>query len=223
MIEQYFKNCVYFLLQKDNHENKYINRLINNKLPANKYSPNIKLDELEKQIKEFFEIEFKFILSKKIEPLKKYEDLVKSRHAYAHKGIFNFNFDNFEDAIAALEYIKYEIDFILENEEKRKKIQETFEKFKEYKKIKTCINILKKSKKEKKIKARENAKEEIKRLKIIIEELKELTGLDDEIKLLKNFFELLKKIENIDTEGLNDDLIINTFEKYIEITNDIFE
>lgn len=98
-IEQFFKSCVYFLLQKDLHENKYINRLINKKLPASKYSPNVKLEELEKQIEEFFEIEFKFILKPKLEALEKYKDLVNSRHIYAHKGLFNFNFENFEGAI----------------------------------------------------------------------------------------------------------------------------
>lgn len=223
LVEQYFKSCVYFLLEKDNHENKYINRLINNKLPDSKYSPNIRLEDLEKQIKEFFEIDFKFILSKKTEALKKYEDLIKSRHAYAHKGIFNFSFDNFKDVILALEYIKYEIAFILDDDVKRIKFQEIFKNLKEFKNIRGSLNSLKNSKKEKKVNARAIAKSEIKKIKDIIIELKEIIDLKSEIEILKDYFLLLNKIDSLNIEQITDEKIIEIFEEYTLLTKNLFD
>lgn len=107
--EQLVKNFFYSILQKDNHQNNFVNSFINRKIPIDKFSPNVKFINIENSIKSDLWKDFKFILHDKIDEVKVYNDLVQARHTYAHSGFYNFNFHNFESVIKVLNYICFEL------------------------------------------------------------------------------------------------------------------
>lgn len=104
--EQATKNLIYFLVGKDSHENFYINNFINNKLPVDRFSPGAKTTEIEKILKEL-NPEFQFIIQNH-ENFEKYNEMVISRHKYAHANNYVFDFNQFEEVIPVLEYLDFE-------------------------------------------------------------------------------------------------------------------
>ena len=107
--EQLFKNFYYQIINKGSHTNAFLNTFIDTKIHPNKFSPNVLYEEIENTIKKELCNEFKFTISKEIDEVKKYNQLVKSRHRYAHSGIFFYDFENYDDVIDVLEYLKYEV------------------------------------------------------------------------------------------------------------------
>lgn len=62
--EQLFKNFYYELIEKDRTQNKYIKTYFNFRLNAEKFSPNVKYSEIEKNISLELIQNFKFIIKK---------------------------------------------------------------------------------------------------------------------------------------------------------------
>lgn len=111
--EQLFKNFYYHLVEKDRSENKYINNFINKKLDSQHFSPNVEYATIEKNIRDELIPSFKFIIKNEREEIRKYNDLVSTRHKYAHRGIYSFGLMNYSDVIAVEEYLTAEVSIII--------------------------------------------------------------------------------------------------------------
>ena len=129
-MEQFIKFFIYKLLKKDTNDNSYVNSFINHKLNEEKFSPNIKIQEIKKMLNEFFNLKIDFIIDDNSEKLKKYDELIRCRHIYAHNGDYLFSFENFKDTISVLQYLKW----IFENYLDTKKTEYFLSFFSELKK-----------------------------------------------------------------------------------------
>ena len=96
--EQLVKNFYYELLEKDRSENLYARNFINKKLD---------IDELCDS--------FKFIINKNRDEIAKYDDLIRNRHRYAHRGVFQSSVEQYRDVINAEKYISTELSMIIAN------------------------------------------------------------------------------------------------------------
>lgn len=122
--EQLVKNFVYEILEKDRHENIFLNRFIENKIPKNKFSPNVSYSSIGKLVSEELCQKYKFSLKSTSSCFRVYDEMVKSRHTYAHSGIYAFDFNNFEIVIQVLEFLYSELKMPLEDDmEYREKYQ----------------------------------------------------------------------------------------------------
>lgn len=117
-VEQCFKSFVYNVLEKDFNKNEYINSFLNNKLSEDKFSPNVDLDSMRKIIKEFFNVNIEFVVDLNSDKVKKYKELIKTRHRYAHRGIYDFDFKNFKEVIEMMDFLKYIFDLYLKENNK---------------------------------------------------------------------------------------------------------
>ncbi|MGL4998228.1 MAG: hypothetical protein ACRC5T_04605 [Cetobacterium sp.] len=108
-MEQLVKNYIYQTLQKGTHENTHINKFINNKINPEKFSPNVKFENMMKILKEELDIDLNLLISISKSQKEKYNELVKSRHKYAHSGKYDFDFKVFEEVIDLLEYLRFEM------------------------------------------------------------------------------------------------------------------
>lgn len=113
--EQLVKNFYYELLEKDRAERIYTNNFINKKLDVEKFSPNVNYNLLENNIKNELFPEFRFIIKKEREEISKYDDIIKDRHRYAHRGIYQSSFDQYHDVINAEKFITTELEMIVAN------------------------------------------------------------------------------------------------------------
>lgn len=122
--EQLFKNFYYHLIEKDTCKNEYINCYFNKRLNAEKFSPNVNTKEIEKSIGEELIDGFKFLVSEENEKKRKYNDLVKARHTYAHKGeyVYSYGVDTFADVIDFEEYLSFELKMITKFGTQRRKM-----------------------------------------------------------------------------------------------------
>lgn len=113
--EQLVKNFYYELLEKDRAERVYTKNFINKKLDVEKFSPNVKYNFLENNIKNELFPEFRFIIRKEREEISKYDDIIKDRHRYAHRGIYQSSFEQYHDVINAEKFITTELEMIVAN------------------------------------------------------------------------------------------------------------
>lgn len=112
--EQLVKNFYYELLEKDRTNNICINNFIDKKLDVEKFSPNVKYDFLENNIKNELFPEFQFIIKKEREEISKYDDIIKDRHRYAHRGIYQSSIEQYHDVINAEKFITTELMMIVD-------------------------------------------------------------------------------------------------------------
>lgn len=112
--EQLVKNFYYELLEKDRTQSMFINNFINNKLDIEKFSPNVKYELLEKNIKNELVPKFRFIIKKDRDEIEKYDDIINDRHRYAHRGIYQSNFGQYQDVINAEKYITLELKMVVD-------------------------------------------------------------------------------------------------------------
>lgn len=113
--EQLAKNFYYELLEKDRTQRIYTNNFINKKLDVEKFSPNVMYSILEKSIRDELFPEFRFIIKKDREEITKYDDIIKDRHRYAHRGIYQSNCEPYRDVINAEKFITIELAMIVTN------------------------------------------------------------------------------------------------------------
>lgn len=107
--EQLVKNFYYELLEKDRTHSISINQFVDTKLDVEKFSPNVKYSELENSIKKELVPDFEFILKKERNEILKYNDIIKDRHRYAHRGIYQSGIEQYNDVINAEKYITSEL------------------------------------------------------------------------------------------------------------------
>lgn len=111
--EQLVKNFYYELLEKDRAENLYTRNFINKKLDVERFSPNVSYINLENSIKNELCNNFKFIISRSRDEISKYDDLIRNRHRYAHRGVFQSSVEQYRDVINAEKYITVELTMIV--------------------------------------------------------------------------------------------------------------
>lgn len=201
--EQLIKNYFYFLLKKGKYRNTYLNKFLDSKINSNKFSPNVKYERIKKLFNEDLDSKFELMFDLDIELINKYNELVGCRHAYAHNGIYRFNFDNFKDVINVLEFFRSDLFVKINNCDKYEQIKKLFnEIIKDIEKLKdNNLNKRYLSTKIKKLRPR------ISKLDKLIQKL-EL----DEIVLIRQKMNEIKKINEID---------LRTNEKIREILNEV--
>jgi len=201
-MEQLIKSYIYHLLEKGTNENSYINNFIENKINSDKFSPNVKLETIKKILTEELGVRLEFLIVIENSKIEKYDELIKSRHKYAHSGNYYFDFYNFKEVIEVIEYLRFEIysDIECKGEYKKFKILIT--------KIRKQIDIFNKN--------TNQSKQYLKRIVVEIrKDLSETISLSkylgvNNIALLKKIPEDLDKIKNIDLRNYNKSLdIIN--------------
>lgn len=111
--EQLVKNFYYELLEKDRAENLYTRNFINKKLDVERFSPNVSYINLENSIKNELCNNFRFIISRNRDEISKYDDLIRNRHRYAHRGVFQSSVEQYRDVINAEKYITVELKMIV--------------------------------------------------------------------------------------------------------------
>lgn len=122
--EQLIKNTYYYLLY-DNENSSYVNTFINKKIPKEKFSPNVKYEEMQKGIRNDLIPEFSFSIGKDNDCIKSYDILVGERHTYAHTGFYQYDFEKIDDVVKAIEYFYNEFELVLtEGNDYRVKFQE---------------------------------------------------------------------------------------------------
>lgn len=186
--EQLMKNFVYELIEKDKHENNFLNKFIDNKIPKNRFSPNVMLEKMEGDIKKELSKDFKFILPRSADEVKIYNEMVNSRHTYAHGGIYNFDFNNFGATIQVLEYIYFEFSTII-------KYGESF-RFQFQKDLKEIRELSEKISKITDIKYQRDKLREIKLLCKKI--LRNYSDIIDNVALLNNLNNKIKNVSEMD-------------------------
>lgn len=189
--EQVTKNFYYELIKKDNNDNKYVNSFINKKVPKDKFSPDVRINGIDKLLKEI-DKEFGFIITnfEKTE-FKIYDHMIKCRHQYAHADNYLFEFDQFDQVIPVLDYLNFEFKMHIDNEVKRKKIKDTYNQIKELnKELKSGKNFTFKNPS-----MRKNLKEIKIKSKKFIEYYENNFG---SLKIFINMIEILDEISKLD-------------------------
>lgn len=124
--EQLVKNSYYELIEKDSHQNGFLNRFVDSKIPPNKFSPNVKSSNIGKVIKEIDE-SFKFIITPmKHNIFKYYDEMIRSRHRYAHANNRLVDFTSMVKVIIVLEYINFEFEYLCKNSNLRNQLAQEF-------------------------------------------------------------------------------------------------
>lgn len=119
--ERLIKSYVYTLL--GNNNSPAVETFIEKKIPKSKFSPNVKVSEIQKIINEFSPNKERFILIasllKKEDIKKDFDYIIQSRHTYAHRGRYRNDYtrEQYLDIIRFLYYLIDEVDFCLTNME----------------------------------------------------------------------------------------------------------
>lgn len=149
--EKLMKNLIYHMIDKGNHYNKYTNKFIESKVPSNRYVPDVRIQEIEKNIA-LLEDNFKLLLSQNLHEFTVYNEMVKVRHNYAHAYNYLFNFENFELVINVLKYLSFEYHLLIYSNKKRKMMYISLQKIKKLSIDMSKVKEDKRSKKNPKIK-----------------------------------------------------------------------
>lgn len=207
--EQLVKNFYYELLEKDRTENLYTRNFINKKLDVEKFSPNVSYIVLEKSIRDELCDSFKFIISKNRDEISKYDDLIRNRHKYAHRGVFQSSVEQYRDVINAEKYISTELEMIIANgKEYRIKYQNEWTKICSL--IKKCYGLFDKYKMNKNNELKDALNNEIKKMRKISRQfVKKYSQEIEKCVLLEDIRIQLIKLNNIDLRSKDSFLVID--------------
>lgn len=115
--EKLFKNFYYHLLNKGSNKNEHIDIYLNSKIPSDKFSPNVKFAVIENSIKNELIKDFMFPIEKNKIEIRQYDELIRSRHAYAHSGEYLYDYTTTSNVIKVLDYITFSFVTIIEKSE----------------------------------------------------------------------------------------------------------
>lgn len=125
--EQLIKNFFYKMIGFETYTNESLNRFVESKVPKERFSPSPKYFDIENTIKKQLFKDFKYILSKDRTEITMYNEMVNSRHRYAHKGHYAFNVNNFYDILKIQKYIYFELKMLVIHDfEYRLKFQSSY-------------------------------------------------------------------------------------------------
>lgn len=193
--ERLLKSVIYECLNYDRNSNGHLNLFLSKKINPKRFSPNVKYKDFEKELKSLNN-EASFLLTANHSSIKIYNEMVESRHRYAHANEYPFPYDNYEDVINVLEYLVFECEVFLKNDEKYKGL------IKEYNNI---IDYTKKLKKEKdKIiirNLRDNKKEIIRRFRDDVRKF--LNKYEKEFSSINIFNSLIQNLNKISKLNMN--------------------
>lgn len=194
--EQLFKNFYYEMIEKDGHSNNCLNSFINNKLPVERFSPNVKYKNIQNSICNELIPGFSFVLKEQVEEIKKYNNLIGARHQYAHTGDFMYEYKDYYDVILVEKYLVSELEMVIKIGCEKRNIF--------YNNLKEVIEKCQKLKNE--LDEYENKKNQ--QLKIYIKR---------EIKVIRN---LIKKIlDEYENSPLKSELMIEIYNAMKDIDN----
>lgn len=126
-VEKLLKSYIYCTLGTGNNE--AITQFINLKIPKDRFAPNLRLDDINQSIKEYTPNSKDFRLLIKIfkdeESEKNFNNMVSHRHRYAHRGVFEAEYDEdgFKNIINTLYYLTEELNFCFVTIQKRIELQ----------------------------------------------------------------------------------------------------
>lgn len=194
--EQLYKNLIYAILEKNSHENEYVNKFIDKKIDPEKFSPNVRLDLIEQELANY-KSDFAFLIGKTHPSFKRYDEMIKARHQYAHANKYPFVFEDYAAVILVLEYLVFEYQYFLNDIEFRMKMQFELKAIKQ-EVCKTCENdctvINFRNPRIKNI--RNNTRKFLKKYKVILSRIRLMEELLDNLVLLSEFDFRTKNIES---------------------------
>lgn len=136
--ERLLRYTVYECLEFETYDNEFLNKYMKKKLNPRNFIPSVKFDDFKKELNSL-RTTSPFLLNKNHSSVKIYDEMVKSRHRYAHANDYPFSYDNYKEVIDVLEYLVWESKMFLNQDSKHKCILQDYE------------NIMEESKKIKKI------------------------------------------------------------------------
>ncbi len=120
--ERLLKNTIYEVLEFEKNDNSYINEFLGIKINRKKFSPNVKFEKFSNELS-LYNKEFKFVIGKNHRRVKIYNEMVDSRHKYAHANRIPQGLEATEDVIIFLEYLAWECNRYIEYYKVTNKIQ----------------------------------------------------------------------------------------------------
>ncbi|EAF5304132.1 hypothetical protein KGE16_001007 [Listeria monocytogenes] len=107
--EQMLKNTKYQLLNFDETDNSPSQKFLRYKINPEKFSPSPKVGEINEFLKRYGGNKL-FISTIEI-----YDNMIKERHRYAHRGLYTFSIDDIPKIIDILFYLEFEFRMFLDN------------------------------------------------------------------------------------------------------------
>ncbi|WP_270994642.1 hypothetical protein [Listeria seeligeri] len=107
--EQMLKNAKYQLLNFDETDNSPSQKFLKYKINPEKFSPSPKVSEINTFFKRYGGNKL-FISTIEI-----YDNMIKERHRYAHRGLYTFSIDDIPKIIDILLYLEFEFRMFLDN------------------------------------------------------------------------------------------------------------
>lgn len=126
-VERLLKSYIYCTLGTENNE--AITQFINYKIPKNRFAPNLRLEDINQSIKDYTPNSKDFRLLIKIfkdeESEKNFNEMVSHRHRYAHRGIFEAEYDEdvFNNIVNTLYYLTEELNLCFFSIQRRIELQ----------------------------------------------------------------------------------------------------
>ena len=139
--EQLLKNTIYECLGYSSHENDHLNLFLDKKIHPESFSPNPKFESFEKELSSLCRDKtYSFLLKSGNSNIKIYDEMIKSRHRYAHANQYT-EYKQYKDSIKVLEYLTWECNLYIHNRLEQinlvKEFNEIIEHVNKIKKIKT--------------------------------------------------------------------------------------
>lgn len=118
--ERLLKNTIYHCLNYTRSSNQHINAFMKKKIEPDKFSPNVKFNEFEKELKTLANSnQYKFLLEKNNIKVRMYDEMVTSRHRYAHSNKYPMDYENYEEIVLILEYLSWECNLFINHLDSR--------------------------------------------------------------------------------------------------------
>lgn len=209
--EQLLKNLIYHCLEYSRHENQYINQYLSKKLNPEKFSPSPKFSDFEKELK-MLTGNFKFLVNCKSDYVIKYDEMIKSRHKYAHANNYSQDILAYEDNLHFLKYLIWESENFINDYSNLLVLKNEF---------KSIINIIRSIKKKN---LSGNANLVLKKQNIDLKLLKTRSlkllnnkAIPNELDIFKSFIMFLTFLSNTDLRKLEINLLKNEINKIDDI------
>lgn len=121
--ERLLKNTIYEVLEFENNTNPYLKLFLKKKISKKKYSPSVYFENFTKELTSYNE-EFRLIIGKNHRRVKVYDEMIKSRHKYAHSNIIPQTIESSDEVIVVLQYLAWECNRYINYHNNENKIQD---------------------------------------------------------------------------------------------------
>lgn len=125
--EKLLKYTIYHSVDFRKSKNEYINKFLELKINPKKFSPVSKFDYFQQDIKNLVSIKgYRFFMNKGCMKIEKYDEMIDSRHRYAHDNRYPMKFKDYENCIDVLEYLTWECNEFITDPKKHHKLINEF-------------------------------------------------------------------------------------------------